>query len=40
MEEICPVCGNPTDELVQEKLDVIGEEEEEGGESLSIGEEE
>jgi hypothetical protein len=40
VEDICPVCGNPTDELVQEKLNVEFEEEEEGGESLSIGEEE
>lgn len=40
IEDICPVCGNPTDELVQEKLDVIAEEEEEGGEALSVGEEE
>ena len=40
MEDTCPVCGNPTGELVQEKLNVGLEEEEEGGESLSIGEEE
>ena len=27
VEDICPVCNNPTDTLVQTKLDVVDEEE-------------